>query len=133
MKGTRGSEEIAACWDRAYDSLDAARGLLNDGFCDFAASRAYYAAFYAASAVLLSMGLEFSKHSGTLSAVNRHLVKPGTLDKHIGKSLRWLFEIRGVGDYGVIVHVSSDDAARAIQCAGEVVAAFEKLRSQTDV
>lgn len=40
------------------ESLRAAQLLYEAGHCDFAAARAYYAAFYAATAALLSKGME---------------------------------------------------------------------------
>lgn len=57
-------EEIVANLQRAEQSLRAAQELASRGYYDFAASRAYYAAFYAATALLLPEGLELSKHSG---------------------------------------------------------------------
>ncbi|MDO8684090.1 MAG: HEPN domain-containing protein [Armatimonadota bacterium] len=119
--------EIAANLERAEESLCAARELATAGFHDIAASRAYYAAFYAATAALLGEGLELSKHSGVISSVHQQLVKTGRLDKEHGKHLNWLFELRNVGDYGVTVHVSSEDAEQAIQAAGGFVAAIKGL------
>src|SRR5436309_3446952 len=42
--------EIVELWQRAQEALRATSTLLVAGFSDFAAARAYYAAFYAASA-----------------------------------------------------------------------------------
>ena len=58
------SVEIQANLQRAKQAVEAAKKLLSDGYYDFAASRAYYATFYAATALLLKEGMEFSKHSG---------------------------------------------------------------------
>ncbi len=52
----------------AEESIGAAKLLLDNDYQGFAASRAYYAMFSAAEALLLSKGLSFSKHS----AVKRH-------------------------------------------------------------
>ena len=60
-------EEVGAHLERAVQSIQAARDLASTGYYDFAASRAYYGAFYAATAVLLSEGLESSKHSGVIA------------------------------------------------------------------
>lgn len=49
-----------------------------------AASRAYYAMFYLAQAVLLSDGMAFSKHSAAIGAFGEHFVKPG----HLAASLQ---------------------------------------------
>ncbi len=47
------SLEVMANIERAEQAVNAARKLASDGYNDFAASRAYYAVFYAASALLL--------------------------------------------------------------------------------
>lgn len=111
------NSEIASNLERAETNLHAARDLLDKGYYDIAASRAYYAAFYASSALLLKENLDTSKHGGVIALVHQHLVKTGKLDKEQGKNLNWLFELRGVGDYGVSVHVASGEAFRAVQVA----------------
>jgi uncharacterized protein (UPF0332 family) len=133
------SSEIAANLARAEQSLLAARQLASGGYDDFAASRAYYAAFYAATAALLAEGVEFSKHTGVISFIHKQFVKPGRLSKEQGKTLNWLFELRSIGDYGGMVHVSSEQVEAAIQSAEEFVAAIRALlktsqdASQSDV
>lgn len=120
-------QEIAANLERAEKSIQAATELAASGFYDFAASRAYYAAFYAATAVLLDEGLEFSKHSGVIASIHQRLVKTGKLDKEQGKELNWLFELRNVGDYGVTIHVSQQDAERAVQVAENFLRVIKSL------
>ena len=122
--------EIAANLERAAQSIQAAKELITGGFYDFAASRAYYAAFYAATAALLDKGLEFGKHSGVIASVHQRLVKTGKLDKEQGKDLNWLFELRNVGDYGVTFHVSQQDAERAIQVADSFLRVIKSLLGQ---
>jgi len=107
--------------ERAGQSIEAAHELTRKGYYDFAVSRAYYAAFYAATALLLNNDLETSKHSGVIALIHQHFVKTGKLDKELGKDLNWLFEMRGVGDYGVTSHVSKSEADRAIVSAKNFV------------
>jgi len=111
------AEEIAANLQRAEQSLQAARQLASGGYDDFAASRAYYAAFYASTALLLSEGLEVSKHSAVISSIHQRFVKTEKLDKDQGKALNLLFELRGVGDYGGTAHVSPREVTEAIEAA----------------
>jgi len=120
-------QEIAANLERAEKSIQAAKELAASGFDDFAASRVYYAAFYAATAALLNEGLEFSKHSGVIASIHQRLVKTGKLDKEQGKELNWLFELRNVGDYGVTIHVSQQDAERAIRFAENFLRVIKSL------
>lgn len=55
---------------RAEAALASARVEQEAGRDDFAVNRAYYAAFYAASAALLKRGHRFAKHAGVRSAVH---------------------------------------------------------------
>ncbi len=120
-------DEIAANLERADASIKAARELISGGYYDFVASRAYYAAFYAATALLLGEGLDFGKHSGVIAAVHQKYVRAGRLEKKYGKDLNWLFELRGVGDYGVKIHVSNEEADKAIEVAEDFVEAVKLL------
>lgn len=124
--------EIAANLERADESIRAAGELLGKGYCDFAASRAYYGAFYAATALLLSEELTFGKHSGVISNIHRQFVKTGRMAKKIGRNLNWLFELRGVADYGATAHVSQKDADEAINIANVFVKTTVKLIQADD-
>jgi uncharacterized protein (UPF0332 family) len=124
--------EVKANLERAEESLRAAQLLYEAGHWDFAAARAYYAAFYAATAALLGEGREYQKHSGVIAAIHKFLVKTGKLDKENGKNLNWLSELRSIGDYGDTRHVPQEDAARAIAVAQSFVAAIKKLLPRTE-
>jgi len=121
------SNEITANLERADDSMQVARDLLEKGHYDVAASRAYYAAFYAASALPLGKNIDPSKYSGVISAIHREFVKTGKLAVTQGKNLNWLFELRGVGDYGVIVHVTEGEAIRTVNVAEDFVGTVKRL------
>lgn len=72
-------EEIAAYLAKAKESIAAAKLLLSEEHCGFAAARAYYAMFYVAEALLLTKDLTFSKHAGVISALGEHFVKKVSL------------------------------------------------------
>lgn len=122
-------EEISSNLERADTNLQVARELLDKGYYDVSASRAYYAAFYVASALLLNEGIDTSKHSGVIALVHQHFVKSGKLSKEQGRNLNWLFELRSVGDYGVSLHVGLDDARRAVSTAQDFIEAVKVLLS----
>jgi uncharacterized protein (UPF0332 family) len=63
--------------------------------------------------------------------VHQRLVKTGKLDKEQGKELNWLFELRNVGDYGVALHVSQQDAQRAIEVAENFLRVIKSLLRKT--
>jgi uncharacterized protein (UPF0332 family) len=121
------SSEISSNLERAETNLQVARELLDKEYFDVSASRAYYAAFYAASALLLNEGLDTGKHSGVIALIHKHFVKNGRLSKEQGRNLNWLFELRSVGDYGVSLHVVQQDAQRAVNIAEDFFEAVKAL------
>jgi uncharacterized protein (UPF0332 family) len=93
------AEAVRYWWDKAFESLNAARRELAAGAYGFAVNRAYYALFYAVSALLLEEGRRFKRHSGVRAAFNREIVKPGRLDRKHGELYNQLFRDRQEGDY----------------------------------
>lgn len=77
--------ELIELWQRAHEALRATETLLAAGFPDFAAGRAYYAAFYTASALLLSDGKTFRSHRGVMALIHRDYVRPGHVPQDIGR------------------------------------------------
>ncbi len=124
---TERENEIVANLERAETSLSAASELLGNDYFDFSVSRAYYAAFYAASALLLKEGIETRKHSGVVALIHQHFVKTKKLTVEQGKNLNWLFELRSIGDYGGVIHLSLEEAQRAIKVAASFLGAINKL------
>jgi len=88
---------------------------------DAAASRAYYAAFYAVSALFALQGKTFTKHRAVEAAVHRDLVKPGTWSRDLGGDFSELVRLRRTGDYGGRSHVSLDEAQEAVNKARRIV------------
>lgn len=125
------SEEIQANLERANSSLEAARTLLVANFPNDAASRAYYAAFHAASALLLSNDLSFGSHTGVLRAFSLNFVKPAVVDKQYGRDLYWLAELRQIADYGELQNVSSAEATQAIATADRFIVKVRQLLRNT--
>ena len=121
------TDEIAANLERAEKSIQAAQQLVSGGYYDFAASRAYYAVFYAATALLLKEGLELSKHSAVIASIHQRFVKTGKLSKEQGKTLNLLFELRSIGDYGGITHVTLQQVKQAIQKSKDFLVTIKSL------
>jgi uncharacterized protein len=87
--------------DRAYQDLQAARSNLPQGFYRVSITRAYYAMFYAASALLASEGISRSKHSGVHAAFGERFVKGGLIEPKYAKMLGYAFDSRLDSDYDV--------------------------------
>lgn len=94
------SQDIPELMQRARHTLDAAQMLLQKGFLPDAISRAYYAAFYAATALLHSEGITVSKHGAVIAQIGQHFAKPGRLPANLHRMLIDLFDERQTADYG---------------------------------
>lgn len=66
---------------------------------DSAVSRAYYAAFYLAEALLDALGQSFSSHRAVISAFGLEFAKTGRLDARFHRLLISAFEKRQQADY----------------------------------
>lgn len=93
--------------------------MLDQGFADFATSRAYYAMFYAAEAILLSRGLSFSKHASVIVAFGQHFAKPKLVPRHLHRYLLDAFDMRQVGDYGAPGMIGATRAKQVLAWAQE--------------
>jgi len=112
-------------WERARRSLATARSDMSVGDADASASRAYYAAFYAVSALFALEGKSFKKHSAVDAAVHRDLVRTGRWPAELGADYRALLDLRYVGDYGGGDHVTDEQSRDAITHASAVIAAVK--------
>ncbi len=70
------------------------------GFLSGAVSRAFYAAFHAASAALFAVNVVRGKHSGVEAAISQFLVKPGLVEEEYKNIYTRLMKGRIVTDYG---------------------------------
>ena len=93
------AEAIRYWWDKARESLQAARREFAAGAYSFAMNRAYYALFYAVSTLLLEEGRRFKKHSGVRSAFNQQIIKSGRMERWCGDLYNEIFDDRQAGDY----------------------------------
>lgn len=115
------TESVRELLEKSAQSIGAAELLVNDGYADFSASRAYYAMFYAVEALLLNRDLSFSKHSAVIAAFGKDYVKAGLLDSRLHRYLLNAFDLRNAGDYGVMHIVSEEKARQTINEARELL------------
>ena len=118
-------------WHRASKALSTARGVAASD-PDAAASRAYYAAFYAVSALFSVEGKDFRKHSGVEAAVHRDLVKTGRWPAELGADYHSLNELRATGDYGGLEHVETQAALQAIDKAQRILDTLRDMCPELD-
>jgi uncharacterized protein (UPF0332 family) len=119
------TSDIPELMTRAERSLSAARLLIDNGYFTEAASRAYYAAFYAATALLHSEGVTVSKHAAVIATVGQLFAKTGRLESYLHRLLIDMFDERQVADYSG-TGFSADRAETAHHNATVFVAAVNE-------
>lgn len=115
--------DIEKLINKAERAIKSAEKILEDGDYEFSASRAYYALFYIAEALLLQKDLRFKKHTAVHAAFGEQFVKIGILDPKFHRWLLDAFDKRIVADYDVDAVISSDDCIQIINQAKEFIAA----------
>lgn len=126
------SEVIAYWLEKSNEAIEGAKCDLNDRRYSFAVSRAYYACFYALSAVLLKEDEKFTKHSGVRGALHRSLVKTGRISKDIGRFYDRLFESRQRADYQELVTFEQEQVEMMFSDAVSFVGKMRDLLAEPD-
>ncbi len=112
---------------RGDEALAAAKHLSNGAFHSDAVSRAYYAAFHWARALLISRGLEPRTHRGVIQLLSLHFAKSGELAPETASLLGQLETLRELGDDAAAASFSAAEAEDAITVAGRFVDACRPL------
>jgi uncharacterized protein (UPF0332 family) len=117
------SEEL----DHAARCVVQARALRALGHPDAVLSRAYYAVFHAARALLVSLGLEVKSHRAVLNQVSEHFVKTGRLEPELARLLARMQRDREDADYEMSAVFTDSMAEQAIGDAERFLAAVRTL------
>ena len=102
---------------RGRESLESADILLEAGKHADAVSRAYYAAFHHACALLLMSGEQARRHAGVERLLQRDLVRSGKLDAAVARSQAHLLEDRQDADDGAETVFTHDLTAERVASA----------------
>ncbi len=103
---------------QAHETLAEAEQLLASQALRGAVNRLYYAAFYAARALLALREVDAARHSGVISLFQQHYVKTGLVAAETGKILARAFEKRQNSDYedfATVEPADAQDLASAVQ------------------
>jgi uncharacterized protein (UPF0332 family) len=112
--------------EKSDENIKAAELLIREGFYAIATTRAYYAMFYAAQALLETQNLSFSKHSAVIAAFGKEFIKPGKLDPKLHQYLIGAQASRQTGDYETGIHMTPEEAERLLSWAKEFYVAAQR-------
>ena len=123
-------KEIEDLIRKARRFLKTAELAMKDGDNDSCVSRAYYAMFLMAEAVLLSKSLKASFHASVITLFGEHFVKTGVFGRDVGKSLRKAYDSRKKGDYGIGFLIDREEAENKLRDAKNFVKQAEDYLRQ---
>jgi len=124
--------EISKLLSLASEDLETAGILYNSQRYRSCISRAYYAMYYIAQALLLSAGIETSTHRGVIKLINLHFVKTGQISPNISKLLSDVYDLRQSGDYSTNFVADEIIASKAIADSKTFVAAIKMIVLDSD-
>ena len=120
-------DEINGYLEKAEHALEVAGELLKAGYAPDAASKVYYAMFYAAQALLKSEGINVVKHSAVESALGFHFAKPGRIDPKYHRMLIDARKIRETADYDLEEEIVEPVASLKVEEGRDFVDAIRTL------
>jgi len=115
------SEAVLIYIDGARDALRSAQYNFDGEFYGVAVNRAYYVFFYAATALLLTLDIVRSKHSGVLAAFREHFVKSDAFPVQDSHAYGEAFELRNVTDYEMLGKADRNLASAVVESASQFV------------
>ncbi len=112
--------------ENAREMLEVARENLDNDHYSSACNRAYYAIFYAASALLYSKGKSYGKHSAVIAAFRQYFVKTGEFHKKRSDDYEYIMSSRHTGDYELMDRLEKEQALDVISKAEAFVEEVEE-------
>ncbi len=112
---------------RGEETLRAAQELLRLGLHNDAVSRAYYAAYHWARALLFIQGLESKTHRGVLQLLGLHFVRTKQLPAEATTLLGQLASQREASDYTTALRFDAQEAAETVRQACAFIALCRPL------
>jgi uncharacterized protein (UPF0332 family) len=95
----------------ALDALESARKTIEIEEYNLSVNRSYYAAFYAASALILKKTDKLPRrHQGTINQFSLHYIKTKEMEKKYFEILHKLEQDRSDSDYTVLRNFSKEEA-----------------------
>ncbi|MDH5396855.1 MAG: HEPN domain-containing protein [Cyclobacteriaceae bacterium] len=112
---------------RARETLDEIKILIDNKLWNTAINRMYYACFYAVGALLVKHGIETSSHSGSRQKFGQLFIHTGLISKDLGKHYSELFEKRQKGDYNDFFDFDEETVMRLYPTSMDLVKEINKM------
>ena len=113
--------------NRAYETIDEAKSIMESGFYNTAINRLYYACYYAVIALLMKHNIPTQTHAGVKQMLGLHFVLTKKLDTEYAKFYSQMFNNRISGDYDDFVIFDKEMLVVLLPKAEEFIYAIKEL------
>jgi len=117
----------------AQEMIEVAKSNLGNDYYSSACNRAYYAIFYAASALLYSKGKSYGKHSAVIAAFRQYFIKTEEFAKKWSDVYEYVMSSRHTGDYELSDQLEKEQVIDVVEQAQSFVAEVEKWLLERDL
>lgn len=112
---------------KARETLNEVHLHLENELWNTAVNRLYYACYYAVIALLIYNNIRATTHAGVRQMFGLHFIKPGIIDKNLGKFYSDIFDMRQKGDYEDYIDFDSADVIDLLDPAEQLITSIEEL------
>ncbi|MEL5895426.1 HEPN domain-containing protein [Bacteroides sp. GD17] len=113
--------------NRALETWEETKGIINNEFWYAAANRMYYACYYMTTALLIKQGYTASTHSGVIRLFGQYFVSTGIVSREMGRLYSKVYELRQSGDYDDWISIGKEDILPLVASVDEYLKALKKL------
>lgn len=113
--------------DKAFETLNDAKVLVQSKSWNSCINRLYYSVYYAAIALLLKNKYNAGTHASVKSQFSLNFVKTGIISKEQGKLYSDLLDWRHKGDYGDLFDFNESQVLPLIEPVEAMLKDIEKL------
>ena len=127
LKSEERNSIVAYRLEKANSTIRQVKDIGNLGYWSLAASRLYYAVYYACVALLIHNGIEAYTHRGVIRMIGDKFVRTEILTPDDSKLIGRLFTMRQTGDYDDLYDWDESDVTPLIPRAEEFIMRISNL------
>ena len=113
--------------NRALETWEETKGIINNKFWYAAANRMYYACYYMTTALLIKQGYSASTHSGVIRLFGQYFVSTGVVSREMGRLYSKVYELRQSGDYDDWISIGEEYILPLVAYVDEYLTALKRL------
>lgn len=107
--------------EKSEKAIEESSLLADSGYYNTAINRLYYAAYYAASALMLEYSIDAATHKGIKTMLGLKFIHPGLLNRENGLIYQRLFDSRQAGDYEDFVYYDKESYYELLPLAKQFI------------